>query len=115
MPPPVFTSLKITGIDVFSAGVLAAADEGDDEITLHDAARGIYKKLILRGDRIVGSVLYGEVARRPVVRRADARARSMCPPFATSWSLAAHTPSGSRPADFSIRGPQGERPHASAA
>ena len=42
--PPVFTSLKITGVDVFSAGALAAADEGDDEITLHDARRGIYKK-----------------------------------------------------------------------
>src|SRR4029077_14666996 len=37
VPPPVFTSLKITGIDVFSAGALAAADQADDEITLHDA------------------------------------------------------------------------------
>jgi len=62
VPQPVFTSLKITGIDVFSAGVLAAADQGDDEITLHDGARGLYKKLTLRGDQIVGSVLYGHVA-----------------------------------------------------
>ena len=30
VPPPVFTSLKITGIDVFSAGALAAADESDE-------------------------------------------------------------------------------------
>jgi len=44
VPPPVFTSLKITGIDVFSAGALGAADEADDEITLHDAKRGVYKK-----------------------------------------------------------------------
>jgi nitrite reductase (NADH) large subunit len=65
VPPPVFTSLKITGIDVFSAGALAAADEADEEITLHDARRGIYKKLILRNDRIVGSVLYGSVADGP--------------------------------------------------
>lgn len=64
-PPPVFTSLKITGIDVFSAGALAAADEADEEITLHDARRGIYKKVILRDDRIVGSVLYGHVADGP--------------------------------------------------
>ncbi len=28
VPPPVFTSLKITGVDVFSAGALAAADKG---------------------------------------------------------------------------------------
>ena len=64
-PPPVFTSLKITGIDVFSAGALAAIDEADEEITLHDAQRGIYKKLILRSERIVGSVLYGHVADGP--------------------------------------------------
>lgn len=61
MPPPVFTSLKITGVDVFSAGVLAATDEADDEITLHDAKRGLYKKVILRDDKVVGSVLYGSV------------------------------------------------------
>jgi nitrite reductase (NADH) large subunit len=65
VPPPIFTSLKITGIEVFSAGALAAADEADDEITLHDARRGVYKKLILRDDRIVGSVLYGSVADGP--------------------------------------------------
>lgn len=64
-PPPVFTSLKITGIDVFSAGALAAADDADQEITLHDAKRGLYKKVILRDDRIVGTVLYGSVADGP--------------------------------------------------
>jgi nitrite reductase (NADH) large subunit len=64
-PPPVFTSLKITGIDVFSAGALAAADEADDEITLHDLKRGIYKKVVLRDERIVGTVLYGQVADGP--------------------------------------------------
>ncbi|MGE0259779.1 MAG: nitrite reductase large subunit NirB [Alphaproteobacteria bacterium] len=65
VPPPVFTSLKITGIDVFSAGALAAADEHDDEITLHDAKRGTYKKVVLREDRVVGCVLYGSVADGP--------------------------------------------------
>ena len=65
VPPPVFTSLKITGIDVFSAGALAAADDADQEITLHDAKRGLYKKVILRDDRVVGSVLYGSVADGP--------------------------------------------------
>ncbi|HXC30260.1 MAG TPA: nitrite reductase large subunit NirB [Stellaceae bacterium] len=65
VPPPVFTSLKITGVDVFSAGALAAADEADEEITLHDARRGIYKKVILRDNRIVGSVLYGHVVDGP--------------------------------------------------
>ena len=65
VPPPVFTSLKITGIDVFSAGALEAADAHDDEITLHDAKRGMYKKIVLCDDRIVGCVLYGSVADGP--------------------------------------------------
>jgi nitrite reductase (NADH) large subunit len=65
VPPPVFTSLKITGVDVFSAGALAAADDADQEITLHDAKRGLYKKVILRDDRVVGSMLYGSVADGP--------------------------------------------------
>ncbi|MBN9588757.1 MAG: nitrite reductase large subunit [Alphaproteobacteria bacterium 64-11] len=55
------TSLKITGIDVFSAGALMAADESDDEITLRDDARGLYKKIVLRESRLVGAVLYGDV------------------------------------------------------
>ena len=50
---------------MFSAGALAAADEADEEITLHDAKRGLYKKVILRDDRVVGSVLYGSVADGP--------------------------------------------------
>ena len=60
-----FTSLKITGIDVFSAGALAAIDEADEEITLHDEKGGLYKKVILRDDRVVGSMLYGSVADGP--------------------------------------------------
>jgi nitrite reductase (NADH) large subunit len=64
-PPPIFTSLKITGVDVFSAGALAATDDCDEELTLHDAAGGLYKKVILRGDRVVGSVLYGSVGDGP--------------------------------------------------
>jgi nitrite reductase (NADH) large subunit len=65
VPQPVFTSLKITGIDVFSAGVLTAAEEDDDLVTLTDAAAGIYKKLVLRGDRLIGCVLYGDVGDGP--------------------------------------------------
>lgn len=61
VPPPVFTNLKITGVDVFSAGALAADDEGCEEITLHDAQCGLYKKVILRDDRVVGCTLYGAV------------------------------------------------------
>jgi len=56
------TSLKITGVDVFSAGALMAVDEADDEITLRDDSRGLYKKIVLREGKLVGAVLYGDVA-----------------------------------------------------
>ncbi|MGA2793988.1 MAG: nitrite reductase large subunit NirB, partial [Roseiarcus sp.] len=59
---PLSTSLKITGIDVFSAGELSAADESDDEITLRDDNRGLYKKIVLRDGKLVGTVLYGDVS-----------------------------------------------------
>lgn len=61
-PPALSTRLKITGIDVFSAGALTIADDNDDEITFSDAANGVYKKLVLRDNKVVGSVLYGDVA-----------------------------------------------------
>ncbi|TIU14822.1 MAG: NAD(P)/FAD-dependent oxidoreductase, partial [Mesorhizobium sp.] len=55
------TKLKVTGIELFSLGDFA---EGEDrqEIVLRDAAAGIYKRLVLRDDRIIGTVLYGETA-----------------------------------------------------
>ncbi|HLJ71715.1 MAG TPA: NAD(P)/FAD-dependent oxidoreductase, partial [Roseiarcus sp.] len=53
--------LKVTGIDLFSVGDFA---EGEDrqEIVLRDASAGVYKRVILKDNRIVGAVLYGEVA-----------------------------------------------------
>lgn len=56
------TSLKITGVDVFSAGELMAAAESDDEITLRDDSHGLYKKIVLREGKLVGAVLCGDVA-----------------------------------------------------
>jgi nitrite reductase (NADH) large subunit len=56
------TSLKITGVDVFSAGALMAEGDSDDEITLRDDNRGLYKKIVVRDGKLVGAVLYGDVA-----------------------------------------------------
>ena len=55
------TKLKITGIDVYSAGNFSV-DEDSEEIVFRDAALGIYKKLVLRDGRLQGVVLYGDVA-----------------------------------------------------
>ena len=55
------TKLKVTGINLFSLGDFA---EGDDreEIVLRDATAGVYKRLVLKDNRIIGTVLYGETA-----------------------------------------------------
>jgi nitrite reductase (NADH) large subunit len=55
------TKLKVTGIDLFSAGDFSEADDRQD-IVLRDVARGIYKRVVLKGNHIVGAVLYGETA-----------------------------------------------------
>ncbi len=56
---PVSTKLKVTGIDLFSAGDFSGG-KGSDEIVLQDVARSVYKRIILRDKKIIGAVLYGD-------------------------------------------------------
>lgn len=53
------TKLKVTGIDLFSAGQFMGG-EGMEEITLSDPIGGVYKRLVLKGDKLVGACLYGD-------------------------------------------------------
>jgi nitrite reductase (NADH) large subunit len=53
------TKLKVTGIDLFSAGDFNEA-EGDEVMVLQDPASGTYKKLVINDNRIKGAVLYGD-------------------------------------------------------
>ncbi len=53
------TKLKVTGIDLFSAGDFLGRP-GSDEIVMHDPAGGTYKKLVLSGNHLIGAVLYGD-------------------------------------------------------
>ena len=55
--PEVSTKLKVTGVDLFSVG-----DFGDEheEIVFRDPALGVYKRITLKDDRIVGLVMYGD-------------------------------------------------------
>ena len=55
------TKLKVSGIDLFSAGDFAGG-EGCEDIVMRDASRGIYKRLVVKDDRLVGAVLYGDTA-----------------------------------------------------
>ena len=53
------TKLKVTGIDLFSAGNFMG-DETTEDIVMSDPAGGIYKKLVIQGDKLVGACLYGD-------------------------------------------------------
>nr|WP_210382362.1 nitrite reductase large subunit NirB [Jiella sonneratiae] len=53
------TKLKVTGCDLFSAGDFAAGD-GREEIVLRDPAQGVYRRLVIEDDRLVGAVMYGD-------------------------------------------------------
>jgi nitrite reductase (NADH) large subunit len=53
------TKLKVTGIDLFSAGDFHG-DESTEELVLQDPGRGIYKKVVLKDHRIQGAVMYGD-------------------------------------------------------
>jgi nitrite reductase (NADH) large subunit len=53
------TKLKVTGIDLFSAGDFNEAED-DEVIVLQDPASGTYKKLVINDNRIKGAVLYGD-------------------------------------------------------
>jgi nitrite reductase (NADH) large subunit len=55
----VATNLKVSGVNVFSAGDLAGAP-GTESVVLHDPGLDTYKKLVIAGDRLVGVVLCGD-------------------------------------------------------
>ncbi len=52
------TKLKVTGIDLFSAGDFMGG-AGTEEIVMSDPGAGQYKKLVLKDDKLVGACLYG--------------------------------------------------------
>ena len=72
------TKLKVTGVDLFSAGDFIG-DTDTEDLVFRDPRRGAYKRLVLKENRIQGVVLYGDVADGPwyfelMQRRADVSA-----------------------------------------
>jgi ferredoxin-nitrate reductase len=72
------TTLKVAGVDVFAGGAQGAAD-GQDELAWSDGRRGVYRKLVLDGDRLVGALLVGDTS---LARELSVLLRSgeSCPP-----------------------------------
>ncbi|WP_417700306.1 nitrite reductase large subunit NirB [Pseudophaeobacter sp.] len=60
-PKELSTKLKVTGCDLFSAGDFASG-EGREDIVFRDPARGVYRRLVIEDDCIVGAVMYGDTS-----------------------------------------------------
>jgi nitrite reductase (NADH) large subunit len=58
------TKLKVTGVDLYSAGDIVGG-EGSEDLVLRDRRGGVYKRLVVGGRRLLGVVLYGDVADGP--------------------------------------------------
>jgi nitrite reductase (NADH) large subunit len=58
------TKLKVTGIDLYSGGDFAEAKDRE-EIVLRDASRGVYKRLVIKENKIIGVVMYGDTGDGP--------------------------------------------------
>ncbi|MCC2637131.1 MAG: NAD(P)/FAD-dependent oxidoreductase [Moraxellaceae bacterium] len=52
------TTLKVSGVNLYSAGDFTDADA--ETLVLRDPAGGVYKRLLIKNDRVIGSVLYGD-------------------------------------------------------
>jgi nitrite reductase (NADH) large subunit len=57
----VYTKLKVSGVDVFSGGQFMDA-EGTKAIRVQDEFSGIYKKVVIKDNKIIGAVLFGDTA-----------------------------------------------------
>ena len=74
MPTP--TQLKVSGIDVFSAGNIHP-EEAHEDIILNDEKRQIYKRLLIKNHTIIGAVLFGDVEDGPWYAELIADGRSI--------------------------------------
>ena len=55
-----YAMLKVAGINLFSAGQFLEK-EGDEVISFLDNGKGVYRKAVVRNDKIVGTILYGDI------------------------------------------------------
>jgi nitrite reductase (NADH) large subunit len=87
------TKLKVTGVDLYSAGDIVGG-EGSEDLVLRDRRGGVYKRLVVGGRRLLGVVLYGDVADGPwyfelIQKRSDISAIRNHLLFGQAQSLAA--------------------------
>ncbi len=54
------TTLRVMGVDLTSMGEVSGAAAGDEVISHLDPAAGVYKKLVIRDQRLAGAIILGE-------------------------------------------------------
>jgi len=59
------TNLKVSGVNVFSVGEFLGGGAGAEDVVLSDPGVGVYKKLTIAADRLIGAVLFGDTADGP--------------------------------------------------
>lgn len=64
-----YTRLKVAGVEVASMGVTETTSSNDEVIQILETRRGIYRKLIIRDDKLIGAILVGECDTAPTLAR----------------------------------------------
>jgi nitrite reductase (NADH) large subunit len=92
------TKLKVAGVDVAVMGDKDPVEDNDEVITYAESTRGIYKKLIVRSDRLVGAIVIGDGSVVPSLLRLYADAGPVPPNRAAVLF-------GAAPSEFGVPSP----------
>lgn len=57
------TKLKVLGVELAAWGVPDAVEEHDETVCYAEPKRGIYKKLVIRDDQLIGGILLGDLSK----------------------------------------------------
>lgn len=58
------TQLKVSGVDLFSVGVIHDKGSSNQTLKIYDEVQGVYKKVVFQDQRIIGAVLFGDTKER---------------------------------------------------
>lgn len=58
------TQLKISGVDLFSVGIINDKDSSTQSIKIYDEVERVYKKVVFQDQKIIGAVLFGDTKER---------------------------------------------------
>ena len=103
----VSTKLKVMGVDLAVMGEKEPVDDDDEVVSYSEPKNGVYKKLILRQDRLVGAIVIGDGAIVPSLLQsfaeetalAENRAELLFPTLSAPSGVAASVPDAARVCD----------------